>query len=63
MEEILRTERLTVRKFMPADSGDLAAILTDSEITYFKPYETFTYEACVKEAEKKNTSNKTGVIK
>ncbi len=46
MEEILRTERLTVRKFMPADSGDLAEILTDSEVTYFKPY-----EACVKEAE------------
>lgn len=52
MEEILRTERLTVRKFMPADSSDLAEILTDSEVTYFKPYETFTYEACVKEAEK-----------
>ncbi len=42
MEEILRTERLTVRKFMPADSGDLAEILTDPEVTK---------EACIKEAE------------
>lgn len=51
MEEILRTERLTVRKFMPADSGDLAEILSDPEVTYFEPYETFTAEACIKEAE------------
>lgn len=44
------TERLTVRKFVPEDFGDLAEILTDTEVTYFEPYETFTEEACVQEA-------------
>lgn len=51
MTELFKTERLTVRKFLPTDSGDLAEILTDKEVTYFEPYETFTAEACVKEAE------------
>lgn len=51
MSVLFTTERLTVRKFKPEDWEDLAEILTDPEVTYFEPYETFTREACVKEAE------------
>lgn len=50
MTELFTTERLSVRKFRPKDWEDLAEILTDPEVTYFEPYETFTREACVKEA-------------
>lgn len=45
-----QTERLTIRHFMPGDAADLAEILTDPEVTYFEPYETFTAEACKAEA-------------
>ena len=51
MSALFTTERLVVRKFLPTDSNDLAEILTDKDVTYFEPYETFTKEACVKEAE------------
>ena len=51
MSELFKTKRLSVRKFLPTDSDDLAEILTDTDVTYFEPYETFTKEACVKEAE------------
>ena len=49
MAELFSTERLIVRKFTPDDHDDLAEILTDVEVTYFEPYETFTREACVQE--------------
>ncbi len=55
--ELFRTERLTVRKFRASDADDLAEILTDSEVTYFEPYETFTAEQCVKEAQFFSTSD------
>lgn len=45
-----QTEHLTIRHFMPEDAADLAEILTDPEVTYFEPYETFTAEACKAEA-------------
>lgn len=51
MSVLFTTERLTVRKFKTEDWEDLAEILTDPEVTYFEPYETFTRAACVKEAE------------
>lgn len=41
MNELFSTERLTVRKFTPEDHNDL----TDADVTYFEPYETFTREA------------------
>ncbi len=47
---IFNTERLHIRKFMPEDFTDLAEILTDKEVTYFEPYETFTKEKCIQEA-------------
>ncbi len=50
MAELFSTERLTVRKFVADDHNDLADILTDPDVTYFEPYETFTREACVQEA-------------
>ncbi len=51
MSALFNTERLTVRKFVPSDFEDLAEILTDKDVTYFEPYETFTKEKCVSEAE------------
>lgn len=50
MSVLFTTERLSVRKFTPDDHEDLAEILTDPEVTYFEPYETFTKEKCVEEA-------------
>lgn len=50
MSALFTTERLSVRKFRAEDFEDLAEILTDKEVTYFEPYETFTEEACVQEA-------------
>ena len=50
MTELFSTDRLLVRKFTPEDHEDLADILTDDEVTYFEPYDTFTREACVQEA-------------
>lgn len=50
MNKLFSTERLTVRKFSPDDCEDLAEILTDADVTYFEPYETFTKEACIAEA-------------
>lgn len=51
MNKLFSTDRLTVRKFLPDDYEDLAEILTDADVTYFEPYETFTNEACVAEAD------------
>lgn len=50
MTALFTTKRLSVRKFIPDDYNDLADILTDVEVTYFEPYETFTREACIQEA-------------
>lgn len=50
MSSAFTTRRMTVRRFRTDDWEDLADILTDKEVTYFEPYETFTREACVKEA-------------
>ncbi len=50
MSIIFTTERLIVRKFEPDDFNDLADILTDTTVTYFEPYETFTRQACIQEA-------------
>lgn len=50
MLKLFSTKRVYVRKFVPEDCGDLSDILTDPEVTYFEPYETFAKEACVQEA-------------
>lgn len=50
MSALFTTKRLTVRKFAAEDFEDLSEILTDKDVTYFEPYETFTKEACVQEA-------------
>lgn len=57
MDILFRTKRLTVRKFQPADGYDLAEILTDKEVTYFEPYDTFTREASIAEAAKFSESD------
>ena len=57
MAELFSTERLIVRRFVPDDCNDLADILTDPDVTYFEPYETFTREACVQEAINFSKSN------
>lgn len=53
---IFKTERLYVRRFTPADSEDLADILSDPEVTYFEPYPTFRREDCADEAVKLSES-------
>lgn len=50
MAVLFTTERLAIRKFVADDFEDLADILTDRDVTYFEPYETFTKEACIQEA-------------
>lgn len=57
MSVVFKTNRLCVRKFRPDDADDLAEILTDKDVTYFEPYETFTSEACVDEAKKFSESS------
>ncbi|MBR1529034.1 MAG: hypothetical protein IJ642_07010 [Oscillospiraceae bacterium] len=48
----LETERLSIRRFLPADGGDLAEILTDYETVFYEPYEPFSEHQAVAEAEK-----------
>ncbi len=57
MENLVLTQRLAVRKFMPDDYNDLADILADPDVTYFEPYPTFTREACIQEAVKLSDSD------
>ena len=51
MSSAFMTRRMTVRRFRADDWEDLAEILTDKDVTYFEPYDTFTREACIKEAD------------
>jgi len=53
---IFTTDRLSVRRFTPDDSADLADILSDPEVTYFEPYPTFRREDCADEAVKLSES-------
>lgn len=62
MSVLFKTERLKVRKFVPDDYEDLADILTDTEVTYFEPYETFTREACIQEALKFSESEEFFIV-
>lgn len=53
MPEILfETSRLSVRRFSAEDGEAFAAILTDPEVCYFEPYETFSHVDAVMEAAK-----------
>ena len=53
---IFTTDRLSVRRFTPDDSADLADILSDPEVTYFEPYPIFRREDCADEAVKLSES-------
>lgn len=48
----ITAERVTIRRFTPADGADLAEILTDPEVVRFEPYSVFTPEQAAAEAEK-----------
>ena len=48
----LETERLSIRRFLPADGSDLAEILTDYETVFYEPYEPFSEHQAFAEAEK-----------
>ena len=48
----IRSPRLLVRRFTSADGNDFAEILTDSETVFYEPYEVFTQEQAIAEAEK-----------
>ena len=45
------TDRLLIRRFLPSDGADLAEILTDPKVVHFEPYDVFTPEQAVHEAE------------
>ncbi|MDE5884120.1 MAG: GNAT family N-acetyltransferase [Oscillospiraceae bacterium] len=49
---IIKTPRLLVRRFTSADGNDFTEILTDSETVFYEPYEVFTQEQAIAEAEK-----------
>lgn len=51
-EYLFESERLGIRRFLPDDSEDFAEILTDEITSYFEPYDVFSEEAALKEAEK-----------
>ncbi len=49
---LFTTDRLGLRRFRAADAEDFAEILTDEEVSYFEPYDTFAKEDALLEAEK-----------
>ena len=53
----LRTDRLYIRRFRPQDGESLAEILTDPAVTYFEPYDTFSYDKALGEAENLSKSD------
>lgn len=48
----IMTRRLCIRRFTPADGMDFSEILTDPEVCFYEPFEAYTHEAAVAEAEK-----------
>lgn len=48
--EILKTERLIIRRFLPEDWKDLYEYLSKEEVVKFEPYEVFSEEASKAEA-------------
>ncbi|MBQ8927545.1 MAG: GNAT family N-acetyltransferase [Oscillospiraceae bacterium] len=48
----IQTKRLCIRRFTPADGTDFSEILTDPEVCFYEPFETFTHQAALIEAEK-----------
>lgn len=48
--EILKTERLIIRRFLPDDWKDLYEYLSKEEVVKFEPYEVFSEEASKAEA-------------
>ncbi len=49
---LFESERLGIRRFLPTDAEDFAEILTDEITSYFEPYEAFSEQAALKEAER-----------
>jgi len=50
MAEVLKTERLILRRFAPGDGADLFEYLSDEETVRFEPYGAFTREQAGAEA-------------
>ena len=46
---MLKTERLLIRRFMPADGPDLYEYLSDSKVVLYEPYGVFSREDCAVE--------------
>ena len=49
---LIETNRLLLCRFTPADGADFSEILTNPEVCYFEPYQPFTHEKALAEAEK-----------
>ncbi|CQR74933.1 ribosomal-protein-S5-alanine N-acetyltransferase [Sporomusa ovata DSM 2662] len=52
--EIIKTERLILRKFFCDDWKDLHEYLSQEIVVKYEPYDVFTEDACKKEAEKRS---------
>lgn len=50
---IVETNRLVIRRYKKEDGQDLYEYLSDPEVVRYEPYEPFTKEAALKEAEKR----------
>lgn len=50
-ENAMETERLLLRRFRAGDWKDLFEYLSDESVVRYEPYETYSEEACMEEAE------------
>lgn len=51
----METERLHIRRFIPADWPDLFEYLSQEETVQYEPYDVFSEDASKKEAERRST--------
>ncbi len=54
---VLRTERLSIRKFRPEDWRDLHEYLSDPEVVKFEPCEPFSEDQCRQEAARRSAAS------
>jgi RimJ/RimL family protein N-acetyltransferase len=48
--ELITTERLIIRRFIPEDWQDLYEYLSNEKVVFFEPYDIFSEDACKNEA-------------
>ncbi len=48
---LITSQRLGLRRFKASDAEDFSELLTDDEVCYFEPYDTYTLEEALTKAE------------